>query len=115
MQPAEERMRREASDPLNPAREGRVLVQRSVRSHIVVIAGIGLQNPAQVCLAQGDHVVDALASNRSGAVMADYEAKSVSDPRVSSIRSLGYRMYGATCSSYGFVFFFPKMLFQLFL
>ncbi len=47
--------------------------------------------------------------------MADYEAKSVSDPRVSSIRSLGYRMYGATCSSYGFVFFFPKMLFQLFL
>jgi len=30
-------------------------------------------------------------------------------------RSLGYRMYGTTCSTYGFVFFFPKMLFQLFL
>jgi hypothetical protein len=46
MKPAEERMRLDASDPLNRAREGRVLVQRSVRSHIVVIAGIGSQNPA---------------------------------------------------------------------
>jgi hypothetical protein len=46
MQPAEERMRLDASDPLNRAREGRVLVQRSVRPHVVVIAGIGLQNPA---------------------------------------------------------------------
>jgi hypothetical protein len=54
MKAAEKRMRRDASDPLNRAREGRVLVQRSVRSHIIVIAGIGLQNPAKVRLAQGD-------------------------------------------------------------
>jgi hypothetical protein len=46
MQSAEERMRRDATDPLNRAREWRVFVQRSVRSQIVVIAGIGLQNPA---------------------------------------------------------------------
>jgi hypothetical protein len=46
MKAAEQRMRCDASDPLNRAREGRVLVQRTVRSHIVVIAGIGLQNPA---------------------------------------------------------------------
>ena len=46
MKAAEQRMRRDASNPLNWAREGRVLVQRSVRSHIVVIAGVGLQNPA---------------------------------------------------------------------
>ena len=46
MQAAEERMRLDASDLLNRARVGRVLVQRPMRSHIVVIAGIGLQNPA---------------------------------------------------------------------
>jgi hypothetical protein len=36
-----------------------------VRSQIVVIAGIGSQNPAEVRLAQGDYMVDALASDRS--------------------------------------------------
>jgi hypothetical protein len=46
MKAAEQRMRRDASNPLNWARQGRVLVQRSVRSHIVVITGIGLQNPS---------------------------------------------------------------------
>jgi thiamine pyrophosphate-dependent acetolactate synthase large subunit-like protein len=46
MQSAEEHMRRDATDALNRARERRVFVQRSVRSQIVVIAGIGLQNPA---------------------------------------------------------------------
>ena len=65
MQSAEEHMRRDVTDALNGARERRVFVQRSVRSQIVVIAGIGLQYPAEVRLAQGDHVVDALASDRS--------------------------------------------------
>jgi hypothetical protein len=46
MQSAEEHMRRDATDALNWARERRVFVQRSVRSQIVIIAGIGLQNPA---------------------------------------------------------------------
>ena len=46
MQSAEERMRRDATDPLNRAREWRIFVQRSMCSHIVVIAGMGLQNPA---------------------------------------------------------------------
>jgi hypothetical protein len=46
MQSAQQRMRCDASDPLNRAREGRVLFQRSVRSHIIVIARIRLQNPA---------------------------------------------------------------------
>ena len=46
MQSAEERLRRDATDPLNRAREWHVFVQRSVRSQIVVITGIGLQNPA---------------------------------------------------------------------
>jgi len=64
MQSAEERMRHDATDPLNRAREWRVFVQRSVRSQIVVIAGIRLQNPTQVRLAQGDHMICALASDR---------------------------------------------------
>src|SRR5258708_29771107 len=58
-------MRWDASGPLNRARERRMFVQRAVRSQIVVIAGIGLQNPAEVRLTQGDHMVDALASDRS--------------------------------------------------
>jgi hypothetical protein len=65
MQSAEERMRRDATDPLNRTREWRIFVQRPVRSHIVVIAGIRLQNPTQVRLAQGDHMVGALTSDRS--------------------------------------------------
>jgi hypothetical protein len=36
-----------------------------VRSDLVVIAGISLQNPAQVSLAQDDDMVDALAPDRS--------------------------------------------------
>src|SRR5258708_34022126 len=58
-------MRWDASGPLNRAREWRIFVQRAVRSQIIVIAGIGLQNAAEVRLAQGDHMVDALASDRS--------------------------------------------------
>src|SRR5258708_27518749 len=58
-------MRWDASGPLNRARERRMFVQRAVRSQIVVIAGIGLQNPAEVRLTQGDHMVDAFASDRS--------------------------------------------------
>jgi hypothetical protein len=46
MQSTENSMRPDATDPLNRAREWRVFVQRSVRSQIVVIAGISLQNPA---------------------------------------------------------------------
>ena len=34
-------------------------------SHIVVIARVSLQGPAQVCLAQGDDMVDTLATDRS--------------------------------------------------
>src|SRR6516164_9495100 len=65
MQSTENSMRPDATDPLNRAREWRIFVQRAVRSQIVVIAGIGLQNPAEVRLTQGDHMVDALASDRS--------------------------------------------------
>jgi hypothetical protein len=43
MQSAEECLRRDATDPLNGAREWCVFVQRAVRSQIVAIPGIGLQ------------------------------------------------------------------------
>src|SRR5215470_13388955 len=65
MQSAEDGMRPDATDSLNWAREWRIFIQRSVRSQTVVIAGIGFQNPAWVRLAQSDHVVGALASDRS--------------------------------------------------
>ena len=68
MQSAKERMRRDATDSLNRARQWRIFVKRSARSQIVVIAGVRLQNPTQVRLAQGDHMVDALSSDRSRSV-----------------------------------------------
>src|SRR5258708_23025293 len=36
-----------------------------MRSGAVVIVSIGFQNPAQMCLAQDNHMIDALAPDRS--------------------------------------------------
>ena len=47
---AEERMSLYASGPLNRARVWGIFIQRSVRSHVVIIACRGLQDPPQVRL-----------------------------------------------------------------
>src|SRR5260370_12924505 len=57
-------MRHDVSTPLNRAGEWCIFVQRSVRSDFVVIVRIGLQHPAQVHLAEYDHVVDAFTTDR---------------------------------------------------
>src|SRR6266403_1488619 len=57
-------MRYDVSTPLNRACEWRIFAQRSVRSDFVVMARIGLQHPAQVRLAEYDHVVDAFTTDR---------------------------------------------------
>jgi hypothetical protein len=36
-----------------------------MRSHVIVIAGVSSQNPAQMCLAQDDDVVHTLAADRT--------------------------------------------------
>jgi hypothetical protein len=58
-------VRFDASGRLNRTRDRRIFIQWPVRSDLVVIAGISLQNPAQVSLAQDDDMVDALALDRS--------------------------------------------------
>jgi hypothetical protein len=65
MQPADQRMQHDASNPLNRARNWRILVQGAVRSRGVVIARIRFLDVAQMLLAPCDDMVDALATNCS--------------------------------------------------
>lgn len=44
---------------------GSVLVQSTMRPRSIVIARVGLEDPTQVSLAQGDDMIDALATDRS--------------------------------------------------
>ena len=53
------------SSQLNRAKDRRILVQRPVSSDAIVIIGIGIQNPAQMGLAQDKDVVQTLAPDRS--------------------------------------------------
>ena len=65
MQSAEDRVRLDIPDPLNGTKGRRIFVQRPVRSDVIVIEGIGSQDPAQMPLAHDHHVVHALAADRS--------------------------------------------------
>ena len=65
MKSAKDGERFDASSPLNRAEDRRILVKGSMSSDAVVIVSIGFHNPAQMCLAQDNHMIDALAQNRS--------------------------------------------------
>src|SRR6266446_10123932 len=65
MQSADQRMRHDASDPLNRARERRIFGQGAVRSGGVVIARVRFYDLAQMSLAQCDDVVNTFATDRS--------------------------------------------------
>src|SRR3979490_998641 len=47
------------------ARDWCILVQRPMRSDTVVVMGVRFQNPAQMRLAQDNHMIDALTPDRS--------------------------------------------------
>ena len=64
MQPADQGMRHNSSDPLNWARDRRILSQGAMSSRRVVIARIGFYESAQVLLTQCDDMVNTLASDR---------------------------------------------------
>jgi hypothetical protein len=49
----------------NRAMDRRILVERPMRPQLVIVSGILRQNPAQMCFAQYDHMVDTLAPDRS--------------------------------------------------
>src|ERR1700693_419743 len=55
----------DAPDPLNRARNRRILVQGSMRSDAIVIVGVGFQDPTQMHLAQDNDVVQTLTPDRS--------------------------------------------------
>jgi hypothetical protein len=65
MKSAKNGVRFDDSGPLNRARDRRIFIQRPVRSGVIVIASIGSQDSAQMCLAQDDEMVHALAPDRS--------------------------------------------------
>jgi hypothetical protein len=51
--------------PLNFAMLRRVLFQRAVRPHFIVIIGVGFQHSAQMRFARNDQVIDARAMAES--------------------------------------------------
>ncbi len=65
MKSAKDGIRPDASGPLNGSRDRCIFRQRPVGSNVVVIAGIGLQDPAQMRLVQDDQVVGTLAPDRA--------------------------------------------------
>jgi hypothetical protein len=65
MKSTKDRVRFNAPGRLNRTGDRRIFIQCPVRPDLVVIAGISLQDPAQVRLAQDDDMVDALAPDRS--------------------------------------------------
>jgi len=64
MQPADQGMRHNASDPLDWARDRRILSQGAMSSRRDVIARIGFYESTQVLLTQGDDMVNTFASDR---------------------------------------------------
>src|SRR5262245_4769469 len=64
MQPVDQGIRHNASDPLNWARDRRILSQGAMSSRRVVIARIRFYESAQVLLTQCDDMVNTLASDR---------------------------------------------------
>jgi hypothetical protein len=65
MKPAEDGHRYDAARVLDGAMDRGVFVKRPMSPQLVVVGGIPRQNPAQVRFAQHNHMVDALASDRS--------------------------------------------------
>ena len=65
MKSAEDWSRYDAAHVLDGAMDRSVLVERPVGPQLVIVGGILRQNPAQVRFAQDNHMVHALAPDRS--------------------------------------------------
>src|SRR5438034_1584237 len=65
MKAAEDGRRYDAAHVLDRAIDRSVLVERPMSPQLIIVGGILRQNPAQVRFAQDNHMVDALASDRS--------------------------------------------------
>jgi len=65
MQPAEDRKRNNVSEPLHRACAGRILLERSMRSHLVIIGGIFRKDSSKVLRVEHDQMISALAPDRA--------------------------------------------------
>jgi len=65
IQSSDERERGDLPDALNGARDRRVLLQREVGPHFIIIGGVPSNDATQERFAEHDAVVDALASKSS--------------------------------------------------
>src|SRR5262245_61875831 len=65
VKPIENRSRDDGTKALDRSMNGSVLVQGAMRPRFIIIVRVGLKDPAQVPLAQGDDIIDALATDRS--------------------------------------------------
>jgi hypothetical protein len=64
VQPAKDRMRNNVSGPHDWARVGRVLPERNVSSHVIIIGGIFRKNSSKVLCVEHNQMISALASDR---------------------------------------------------
>ena len=65
MKSAKNRLSGELTEPLDRPMDRRILVQGQMRSELVVIAGIGRKDPAQMGLAEDDDVIEAFPTDRA--------------------------------------------------
>ena len=65
MKSAEDRLSSELAEALDRSMARRVLIQGQMRSELVVIAGVGREDPAQVGLAEDDDVIEAFPTDRA--------------------------------------------------
>ena len=65
MKSAEDGRRYDVAQALDGAVDRRILVERPMSPQLIIVSSILRQNPAQMRLAQYDHMVDALAPDRS--------------------------------------------------
>jgi hypothetical protein len=64
MYPAKDRMRNNVSEPLDWACAGRILPERNMRSHLVIIGGIFRKDSAKVLPVEHDQMISAFAPDR---------------------------------------------------
>lgn len=65
MKATENRLSSEPAETLDRPMARGILAQGQMRSQFVVIAGICRKDPAQVCLAKDDDVIEALPADRA--------------------------------------------------
>ncbi len=65
VEPAKNRMRDNVSELLDRACAGRVLPERNVSSHFIIIGGVFRKNSSKVLCVENNQMIDALASDRA--------------------------------------------------